>query len=72
MLCEYAQICKKIFSINLFAIATGVYTSAIPFGAGTGISVTRPLSGFGPRLAGVFWLWSLAAVPFIDLDISGA
>lgn len=57
---------KKYFPSNLFAIATGVYTSAIPFGAGTGISVTRPLSGFlGLGWQGVFWLWSLAAVPFL-------
>lgn len=64
------QFVKKYFPAFLIATATGVYSSAIPTGAGTGISITMPLARtLNLNWQGVFKAWSLMGTAALILLI---
>jgi CP family cyanate transporter-like MFS transporter len=56
---------KERFSPQLSGTATGAYTTAIPFGTGLAMVLTRPILAVTGSWRNVLLVWSLMAVPTI-------
>ncbi len=59
------KLVKEHFPPRLTGTATGIYTTAMPLGAGLGISLSTPLLAIMNSWRGVFVVWSLMAAPGI-------
>jgi CP family cyanate transporter-like MFS transporter len=58
---------KERFPPQLSGTATGIYTTAIPFGTGLAIVFARPILAFTGSWRNVLLVWSLTALPTILL-----
>ncbi len=59
------KLVKEHFPPRLTGTATGIYTTAMPLGAGLGLSLSTPLLAVMDTWRGVFMVWSLMAAPGI-------
>jgi CP family cyanate transporter-like MFS transporter len=62
-----AKLVKEHFPPRLAGTATGIYTTAMPLGAGLGVSLSGPLLNAMESWRGVFMVWGLMATPVIVL-----
>jgi len=61
------KLVKEHFPPRLAGTATGIYSTAIPLGAGLGVSLSGPLLAAMESWRGVFMAWGLMAIPVIVL-----
>lgn len=61
------KLVKENFPQHLTGTATGLYTTAIPLGAGLGIALTKPLLAVTGGWREVLLIWSITGIPVIVL-----